>query len=120
MSYKEIKEQGNFSEAESTLRGRFRTLTKRKEQRVRKPGWQEKDVRLLCDAVRKFVTPTRGGGGGGTSGEDIKSPKVSWKQVGEYISKNGGSYHFGNATCKKKWAQIQRDVMTLPAEQRFG
>ena len=46
MSYKEIKEKGHFEEAESTLRGRFRTLTKRKEYRVRKPGWKENDVGL--------------------------------------------------------------------------
>lgn len=44
MSYKEIKEKGRFAEAESTLRGRFRTLTKKKEHRVRKPGWYEYDV----------------------------------------------------------------------------
>ncbi|OJD24252.1 hypothetical protein ACJ73_04389 [Blastomyces percursus] len=112
MPYKEIKEKGNFFEAESTLRGRFRTLTKRKEQRVRKPGWQEKDVRLLCEAVRKYANPIQDGG----AGEDIKSPKISWKQVGEYISKNGGSYHFGNATCKKKWSQI----IALRPEHQFG
>ncbi|MCJ1254672.1 hypothetical protein MMC24_002487 [Lignoscripta atroalba] len=45
MSYKDIKARGNFKEAESTLRGRFRTLTKRKEHRVRKPQWHETDVR---------------------------------------------------------------------------
>ncbi|PGH03392.1 hypothetical protein GX51_04123 [Blastomyces parvus] len=115
MPYKEIKEKGNFFEAESTLRGRFRTLTKRKEQRVRKPGWQEKDVRLLCEAVRKYANPIQD-----DSGEGIKSPKISWKQVGEYISKNGGSYHFGNATCKKKWSQIQQDIIALRPEHQFG
>lgn len=47
MSYKEIKEKGQFAEAESTLRGRFRTLTKRKEYRVRKPGWHGNDVSNL-------------------------------------------------------------------------
>ena len=45
MTYREIRKQGNFKEAESTLRGRYRTLTKCKEARVRKPEWQEKDVR---------------------------------------------------------------------------
>ncbi|OJD15422.1 hypothetical protein AJ78_04322 [Emergomyces pasteurianus Ep9510] len=115
MSYKDIKEKGNFSEAESTLRGRFRTLTKRKEQRVRKPGWQEKDVRLLCEAVRRYANPTHGG-----TGENITSPTISWKQVGEYIWKNGGSYHFGNATCKKKWGQIQQNVIILRPEHQFG
>lgn len=44
MTYREIRLQGGFTEAESTLRGRFRTLTKNKEQRVRKPEWQDKDV----------------------------------------------------------------------------
>lgn len=46
LSYKDIKRIGGFKEAESTLRGRFRTLTKAKEQRVRKPKWQERDVSL--------------------------------------------------------------------------
>ena len=44
MSYREIRNKGHFKEAESTLRGRYRTLTKRREQRVRKPQWQPKDV----------------------------------------------------------------------------
>lgn len=44
MSYKDIRRQGNFTEAESTLRGRFRTLTKHKNARVRKPEWCENDV----------------------------------------------------------------------------
>jgi hypothetical protein len=45
MTYKDIRVKGNFKEAESTLRGRFRTLTKTKEERVRKPEWTENDVR---------------------------------------------------------------------------
>ncbi len=44
MSYKEIRERGGFSEAESTLRGRFRALTKEKHDRVRKPTWRANDV----------------------------------------------------------------------------
>lgn len=44
MTYKEIKERGGFSEAESTLRGRYRALTKEKEARVRKPAWSHVDV----------------------------------------------------------------------------
>jgi hypothetical protein len=51
LSYKDIKRMGGFKEAESTLRGRFRTLTKAKEHRVRKPKWQERDVsipRIKC------------------------------------------------------------------------
>ncbi|KGO71445.1 hypothetical protein PITC_051300 [Penicillium italicum] len=107
LSYKDIKRVGGFKEAESTLRGRYRTLTKSKEQRVRKPKWQDKDIRLLCQAVTIHA-----------ESHDVYSsltnasmnmnepPKVSWKKVAEHIWVNGGSYHFGNATCKKKWCEI--------------
>jgi hypothetical protein len=44
VSYKDIKRLGNFTEAESTLRGRYRTLTKKKEHRVRDPQWTNIDV----------------------------------------------------------------------------
>ena len=44
LTYRQIREKGGFVEAESTLRGRFRTLTKNKEDRVRRPKWSEKDV----------------------------------------------------------------------------
>lgn len=44
MSYREIRIKGGFTEAESTLRGRHRTLTKDKESRVRKPEWTDTDV----------------------------------------------------------------------------
>lgn len=44
MSYKQIKQAGAFEEAESTLRGRYRALTKEPGARVRKPQWTEGDV----------------------------------------------------------------------------
>jgi hypothetical protein len=44
LSYKEIKRRGGFAEAESTLRGRIRILSKPKEMRVRKPQWSRSDV----------------------------------------------------------------------------
>ena len=44
ISYREIKQKYGFTEAESTLRGRYRTLTKSKDKRVRKPTWKDKDV----------------------------------------------------------------------------
>jgi hypothetical protein len=46
MSYKEIKAQYHWSEADSTLRGRYRNLTKVKDDRVRKPKWHPRDVGL--------------------------------------------------------------------------
>ena len=55
MSYKDIRRRGNFVEAESTLRGRFRTLTKHKAARVRKPEWTDNDVSFriatVCDVA---------------------------------------------------------------------
>ena len=45
-SYKDLKRMGRFHEAESTLRGRHRTLTKDKGERVRKPQWRDQDVRI--------------------------------------------------------------------------
>jgi len=117
MSYKDIRKQGGFTEAESTLRGRFRTLTKVKSARVRKPEWSNNDVstqtrlssntkvtnlnevRLLKKAVRKLTTAS-----------DYAQSRVPWKQVAEYIANNGGSYHFGNATCRKKWDELNKDA----------
>lgn len=51
LTYKEIRRIGGFTEAESTLRGRYRTLTKSREARVRRPEWSEKDVSV-------FLSPT--------------------------------------------------------------
>ncbi|KAJ5310676.1 uncharacterized protein N7443_003137 [Penicillium atrosanguineum] len=98
LSYKDIKHIGGFKEAESTLRGRFRTLTKAKEQRVRKPKWTETDIQLLIEAVSNYSES-----GLSVSGSP---PKVSWKKVAQHIWAHGGSYQFGNATCKKKWCEI--------------
>ncbi|KAL2870027.1 uncharacterized protein BJX67DRAFT_303673 [Aspergillus lucknowensis] len=109
LSYKDIKRIGGFKEAESTLRGRFRALTKSKEQRVRKPQWQEKDIRLLCEAVNACSEPNKHSLCGSTcrSKRPVPAPKVPWKRVAQYIWTHGGSYHFGNATCKKKWCEVQ-------------
>ncbi|CAG8036968.1 unnamed protein product [Penicillium olsonii] len=107
LSYKDIKRVGGFKEAESTLRGRYRTLTKSKDQRVRKPKWQSRDVKLLCEAVSIHAeapdTYSSLTHMGMTTNEP---PKVSWKKVAEHIWDQGGSYQFGNATCKKKWCEI--------------
>ncbi|OJI84149.1 hypothetical protein ASPTUDRAFT_122142 [Aspergillus tubingensis CBS 134.48] len=109
LSYKDIKRIGGFKEAESTLRGRFRTLTKSKEHRVRKPQWHQNDIRLLCEAVN-MLSETTGHDNSRYSfcwaRIDNQLPKVSWKRVAQYIRAHGGTYHFGNATCKKKWCEV--------------
>jgi hypothetical protein len=44
LTYKEIRKKMHAKCAESTLRGRYRSLTKDRRDRVRKPVWREKDV----------------------------------------------------------------------------
>lgn len=44
LTYKEIVKKMHTKCAESTLRGRYRSLTKARQDRVRKPVWREKDV----------------------------------------------------------------------------
>ncbi|KAL1838457.1 hypothetical protein VTJ49DRAFT_2654 [Mycothermus thermophilus] len=108
LTYKEIRRMGGFTEAESTLRGRYRTLTKSREARVRKPEWSEKDLHLLERAVRTLAT-TR----------DLNPSKIPWKRVAEYIVAHGGTYHFGNSTCRKRWDELCRD-MTARGKRVLG
>ncbi|KAL7934971.1 hypothetical protein V8C35DRAFT_279437 [Trichoderma chlorosporum] len=96
LSYKEIKRLGKFTEAESTLRGRYRTLTKDKKDRVRDPKWTEVDIHLLKEAVRVLghgLHPDRA--------------KLSWMAVSKYISNHGGSYGFGYSTCHRRWTHLE-------------
>ncbi|OKL56877.1 hypothetical protein UA08_07761 [Talaromyces atroroseus] len=51
LSYREIKQRGNFKEAESTLRGRYRTITKAKQERVRKPVWRAEDLTARSESA---------------------------------------------------------------------
>ncbi|KAI9806622.1 MAG: hypothetical protein M1825_006079 [Sarcosagium campestre] len=134
MSYKDIRAQGRFTEAESTLRGRFRTLTKVKEKRLRKPKWTDHDIHLLTEAVQSYrgdmharTTNSRdvpvtdeGGGGGGGGGRRGSSRRVKtpWKKIAAYIADNGGTYHFGNATCKKKWDEVKQDHFGQQQQQQ--
>lgn len=47
LTYKEIRKKMHTKCAESTLRGRYRSLTKARKDRVRKPVWREIDVSEL-------------------------------------------------------------------------
>ncbi len=98
-SYKEIKRMGRFREAESTLRGRVRMLTKEKWERVRKPEWKNADVALLRRAVKHYRQE-----GVGDPSARRGTKKIPWKKVGEWMQEHGSSYTFAPATCAKKWA----------------
>ncbi|KAB5515499.1 hypothetical protein GE09DRAFT_1196016 [Coniochaeta sp. 2T2.1] len=99
MGYKDIQKTGGFTEAVSTLRGRYRTLTKPREARVRKPAWSACDLRLLEQAVRAYTHDSS------SSSSDLRTAKIPWMRVAAYIADNGG-YHFGNSTCRKRWDEL--------------
>ncbi|ETS76126.1 hypothetical protein PFICI_11513 [Pestalotiopsis fici W106-1] len=92
MSYKDIKREGGFTEAESTLRGRFRTLTVAPAERVRKPAWKAGDDELLRQGVRKYA-----------KGADINTAKIPWAKVANYLKAHGASYNFSVGACSKRW-----------------
>lgn len=118
ISYKMIKTYGRFKEAESTLRGRFRTLTKKKEDRVRDPQWMPIDVsfqssfseiffldliffftrqiELLKEAVQVYA---------GSQHPDKAG--ISWMMVSQYIKGHGGTYSFGYNTCHRRWLHLE-------------
>ncbi|QIW96832.1 hypothetical protein AMS68_002350 [Peltaster fructicola] len=102
LSYKEIKRRGKYREAESTLRGRVRVLTKAKEERVRKPVWTRNDVKLLRTALHRHYD---------LEAFDCKSTnaKVPWKKIAQWLDDNGASYKFASATCARKWDEITKD-----------
>ncbi|KAL7920918.1 hypothetical protein ACQKWADRAFT_328159 [Trichoderma austrokoningii] len=95
VSYKLIKMLGRFSEAESTLRGRYRTLTKRKEDRLRDPKWKPIDIHLLKEAVRVYA-----------GDQHPQAAGISWMMVSQYITSHGGTYAFGYTTCHRRWKHL--------------
>ncbi|KAF8428323.1 hypothetical protein EV426DRAFT_587354 [Tirmania nivea] len=117
VSYKEIKKRLNCPEAESTLRGRHRTLTKDKSQRVRKPVWTDNDIRILINCVTSLILSPQNNQ---VREERESSCKISarWKYISEEILRVGGSYKFGPGTCKKKYKELV-ETGTAPAIQEL-
>lgn len=63
-------------------------------------------IELLREAVRVFSMAEPGTKL--TREEELQRGRVSWKNVSAYIYEHGGSYRFGNSTCKKKWAEVSQ------------
>ncbi|KAF2823464.1 hypothetical protein CC86DRAFT_299202 [Ophiobolus disseminans] len=111
LTYKEIRKKMQAKPAESTLRGRYRSLTKPRQARVRKPLWRSIDVRsmnkieLLKQCVQQELDRIDANHHS-SLGYDQRLGKVQWKKVADFIHANGGSYHFGNSTCKRKWTEL--------------
>lgn len=118
ISYKTIKTRLNLDEAESTLRGRYRTLTKPKNERLRKPVWSEDDVRPPIHPVdfHKLTTPPS---------QialllnivDPDLPHIKWKQVSDTIVTRGGTYRFGSSTCKKQYLALVGEGRAQPLNE---
>jgi hypothetical protein len=122
LTYKEISKKMHVKCAESTLRGRYRSLTKARKDRVRKPVWHKKDVSqsrefpkipmLTCEQIELlevFVMQDLDridSNNHQSLSYDQRLAKVQWKKVADSIHANGGTYHFGNSTCKRKWQEL--------------
>ncbi|RMD40083.1 hypothetical protein DV735_g5065, partial [Chaetothyriales sp. CBS 134920] len=116
VSYRDIKKKYGFDVAESTLRGRIRSLTKAKEQRLRKPVWKPKDISLLCSCVIEFAIQHNlavevvGSHDQPVLVSEETVNKISWKRVAETMAKRG-TYHYGNATTKKKYKEVRDEQL---------
>ncbi|KAK3399183.1 hypothetical protein B0T20DRAFT_352254 [Sordaria brevicollis] len=144
-SYKQIRQIGKFTEAESTLRGRYRTLTKSREQRVRRPEWTEKDLRLLEQAVRslakgplavtysnpKTSSSSSTSPGGDMSVSSLVSPNN--KSSNSKASSNNHSRNTSTAssseyqprgipttTTKVPWKQVAQYIINHGGSYKFG
>ncbi|KAG9187725.1 sulfate adenylyltransferase (ADP) / ATP adenylyltransferase [Alternaria panax] len=107
-TYKEIKlKMVGEKPAESTLRGRYRSLTKARKDRLE---LLDEIVQQEFDRIESNLQNPY------SLSYDQKILKVAWKKVAEFIADNGGSYHFGNATCKRRW--LERNPVGI-AKRKF-
>jgi hypothetical protein len=104
MKFKDIIKLGGFTLAESTIRGRYRMLTKPKHERVRKPIWRKKDDELLLLAVERLSSADRIAQV--RNRMNMKILGISWDAVKFWIRDHGGSYGFASAACKKRWMAL--------------
>ncbi|KAJ3469413.1 hypothetical protein MRS44_003478 [Fusarium solani] len=93
-TYREIKEAGGYAEAEPTLRGKWRTLTKDPEQRLRRPVWKQHDLELLRRVTYRWFTDNN---------KEVGDARPPWKILAQEMFDEGASYHFGSGTISKMW-----------------
>ncbi|KAI8671687.1 hypothetical protein NCS57_00644500 [Fusarium keratoplasticum] len=96
-TYREIKEAGGYDEAEPTLRGKWRTLTKEPEQRLRKPKWEQHDLELLRTVTYRWFTDNN---------KQVGDARPPWKILAQEMFDEGASYHFGSGTISKMWEVV--------------
>ncbi|TLD29287.1 hypothetical protein PspLS_04069 [Pyricularia sp. CBS 133598] len=97
LSFREIQAAGPFVQAESTLRGRYRTYVTDKALRPRKTEWTVADDVFLWDAVRHYRHV----------GRHSRSDHIPWQKVRDYIFEAGGTHKFWSASCHKRWKMLR-------------
>ncbi|KAI6546868.1 hypothetical protein MCOR05_000309 [Pyricularia oryzae] len=97
LSFREIQAAGPFVQAESTLRGRYRTYVTDKALRPRKTEWTAADDVFLWDAVRHYRD----------LGRHTRSDHIPWQKVRDYIFEAGGTHKFWSASCHKRWKMLR-------------
>ncbi|ERS96687.1 hypothetical protein HMPREF1624_06896 [Sporothrix schenckii ATCC 58251] len=91
-TFSKIQKSGEFSINESTLRGRYRTMTKPPEMRVRKPKW---------DALADSLVLQFAGEQADAQNRPIEEAKIKWKVVQAQMVERG-TYSYGYCTLKKR------------------
>lgn len=131
-TYRDIRKSLRCKVAESTLRGRYRSLTKPRKERVRAPKWTDIDVsvadfqvRPLADAVqvillKRLVQEEFDKLEVTNPSVDAKQKpdKIPWMKIVETMATTGGTYKFGAATAKKKWMEVTRSPPTRSSRRR--
>ncbi|TLS23912.1 hypothetical protein PpBr36_08892 [Pyricularia pennisetigena] len=97
LSFREIQAAGPFVQAESTLRGRYRTYVTDKALRPRKAEWTAADDVFLWDAVRHYRRV----------GRHSRSDQIPWQKVRDYVFEAGGTHKFWSASCHKRWKMLR-------------
>ncbi|KAF3045652.1 bifunctional AP-4-A phosphorylase/ADP sulfurylase [Didymella heteroderae] len=107
-TYKDIRKKLGRKVAESTLRGRYRSLTKPRSARLRSPKWQDVDIVLMRHYVQEefdkldYSQPSLDA--------KQKPNKIPWAKIADRMAANGGSYKFGAATVKSKWRETSQST----------
>ncbi|KAF2756416.1 hypothetical protein EJ05DRAFT_477571 [Pseudovirgaria hyperparasitica] len=96
LTFRQIQAHGGFGIAESTLRGRYRALTKCKEERVREPRWMKGDISLLLAAHAQEVA--------------LHGANLRWSRVAARMVPPQASRRFAAQTCSKKFKELGENM----------
>ncbi|KAF4976742.1 hypothetical protein FZEAL_6620 [Fusarium zealandicum] len=105
LHYNDILVLGRYTCACSTLRGRHRMLINPSWARVRRPAWNDVNIRQMLEAVNRLERS------GGT---------FLWSVVAHEMAFNGASYWYGGATVSKKYKSVMLANPNIMADWNIG